>query len=178
MQGSSLLLPGQVQLCAKCLACPAARQHLCPPQVLFAHLLCCLDITALTRSSCHSPPQYCTLAQVSDDAERSVLIRLKTECGYQFTSKLESMFTDIKTSADTMRQYKAKRPGSAGPAGAPDIDLSVQVGANCTAPIAVWSTFQGVAHAGSLMCMLDARSLAACTLKLSAVLFDPISRCL
>lgn len=29
-------------------------------------------------------------------AERSLLVKLKTECGYQFTSKLESMFTDIK----------------------------------------------------------------------------------
>jgi hypothetical protein len=35
---------------------------------------------------------------ISDDAERSLLSKLKTECGYQFTSKLESMFTDIKTS--------------------------------------------------------------------------------
>lgn len=34
----------------------------------------------------------------SDDAERNLLVKLKTECGYQFTSKLESMFTDIKTS--------------------------------------------------------------------------------
>lgn len=35
---------------------------------------------------------------VSDDAERGMLVKLKTECGYQFTSKLESMFTDIRTS--------------------------------------------------------------------------------
>lgn len=35
---------------------------------------------------------------VSDDAERGVLVKLKTECGYQFTSKLESMFTDVRTS--------------------------------------------------------------------------------
>jgi hypothetical protein len=41
--------------------------------------------------------------QVSDEAERSLLVKLKTECGYQFTSKLESMFTDIKTSRDTMQ---------------------------------------------------------------------------
>lgn len=39
----------------------------------------------------------------SDDAERSLLVKLKTECGYQFTSKLESMFTDIKTSRDMMQ---------------------------------------------------------------------------
>eukprot|EP00891_Asterochloris_glomerata_P001669 jgi/Astpho2/1669/e_gw1.00032.27.1_t len=35
---------------------------------------------------------------VSDDAERAMLVKLKTECGYQFTSKLESMFNDVKTS--------------------------------------------------------------------------------
>ena len=58
-------------------------------------------------------------------------MKLKTECGYQFTSKLESMFTDIKTSADTMRAYKTKRPGSnpatSGSSSSSDIDLSVQV---------------------------------------------------
>ncbi|GMH33867.1 hypothetical protein BSKO_01701 [Bryopsis sp. KO-2023] len=42
----------------------------------------------------------------SDDAERSLLVKLKTECGYQFTSKLESMFNDIKTSEDMMRDFK------------------------------------------------------------------------
>jgi hypothetical protein len=36
-----------------------------------------------------------------------MLIKLKTECGYQFTSKLESMFTDIKTSRDVMADFKA-----------------------------------------------------------------------
>ncbi|KAK9090708.1 hypothetical protein Sjap_023885 [Stephania japonica] len=39
---------------------------------------------------------------VSDDAERSLIVKLKTECGYQFTSKLEGMFTDMKTPQDTM----------------------------------------------------------------------------
>ncbi|CAI5526714.1 unnamed protein product [Closterium sp. Naga37s-1] len=34
---------------------------------------------------------------VSDDAERSFIVKLKTECGYQFTSKLEGMFLDMKT---------------------------------------------------------------------------------
>ena len=46
---------------------------------------------------------WCARGQVSDEAERSLLVKLKTECGYQFTSKLESMFTDIKTSRDTMQ---------------------------------------------------------------------------
>ncbi|CAA0822293.1 Cullin-3A [Striga hermonthica] len=42
---------------------------------------------------------------VSDDAERSLIVKLKTECGYQFTSKLEGMFTDMKTSQDTMQDF-------------------------------------------------------------------------
>ena len=52
----------------------------------------------------------------SDDAERSMLVKLKTECGYQFTSKLESMFTDIRTSRDTMqaRGSDARAGGSDG----------------------------------------------------------------
>lgn len=44
---------------------------------------------------------------VSDDAERSLIVKLKTECGYQFTSKLEGMFTDLKTSQDTMQGFYA-----------------------------------------------------------------------
>lgn len=43
---------------------------------------------------------------VSDDAERNMIAKLKTECGYQFTSKLEGMFTDMKLSADTMESFK------------------------------------------------------------------------
>lgn len=54
-----------------------------------------------------------------------MLVKLKTECGYQFTSKLESMFTDIKTSRDTMQEYKARRQASSN--GEDDVELSVQV---------------------------------------------------
>ena len=43
---------------------------------------------------------------VSDDAERGMLAKLKVECGYQFTQKLEGMFNDMRVSADTMRDYK------------------------------------------------------------------------
>ena len=64
--------------------------------------------------------------QTSDDAERSLLVKLKTECGYQFTSKLESMFTDIKTSRDTMLDFKAQDAAASTSASA-DLDLSVQV---------------------------------------------------
>lgn len=48
---------------------------------------------------------------VSDDAERSLIVKLKTECGYQFTSKLEGMFTDMKTSQDTMQGFYAAMGG-------------------------------------------------------------------
>ena len=47
---------------------------------------------------------------VSDDAERSLIVKLKTECGDQFTSKLERMFTDMKTSQDTMQGFYASHP--------------------------------------------------------------------
>jgi cullin 3 len=60
----------------------------------------------------------------SDDAERALLVKLKTECGYQFTSKLESMFTDIKTSQEIMPKFKG---WLAAKGGSLDIDLQVQV---------------------------------------------------
>jgi cullin 3 len=41
-----------------------------------------------------------------------MLVKLKTECGYQFTSKLEGMFTDMKTSHDTMQSFHAALSGN------------------------------------------------------------------
>ena len=43
---------------------------------------------------------------VSDDAERGMLAKLKVECGYQFTQKLEGMFQDMRISADIMDGYR------------------------------------------------------------------------
>ncbi|KAJ2917406.1 hypothetical protein MD484_g3007, partial [Candolleomyces efflorescens] len=43
---------------------------------------------------------------VSDDAERGMLGKLKLESGYQFTSKLEGMFNDMKVSVDAMEDYR------------------------------------------------------------------------
>ncbi|KAG7671586.1 hypothetical protein KSW81_003717 [Nannochloris sp. 'desiccata'] len=60
----------------------------------------------------------------SDDAERSLLVKLRTECGYQFTSKLESMFTDIRTSRDAMADFKSHLTAAHISLG---LDLSVQV---------------------------------------------------
>lgn len=35
-----------------------------------------------------------------------MLAKLKVECGYQFTQKLEGMFHDMKISSDTMKAYQ------------------------------------------------------------------------
>ncbi|MFS7968402.1 putative cullin protein, neddylation [Helianthus anomalus] len=48
---------------------------------------------------------------VSDEAERSLILKLKTECGYQFTLRFERMFTYMKTSEDAMKHfYEAMGP--------------------------------------------------------------------
>lgn len=46
---------------------------------------------------------------VSDDAERAMASQLKAECGYQFTSKLEGMFNDMRISRDMQDTYKAHK---------------------------------------------------------------------
>ena len=43
---------------------------------------------------------------VSDDAERTMVSLLKAECGYQFTTKLEGMFNDMRISRETREEYK------------------------------------------------------------------------
>ncbi|PSC70166.1 cullin 3 [Micractinium conductrix] len=60
----------------------------------------------------------------SEDAEQLLLTKLKTECGYQFTSKLETMFGDIKLSREKMHDFKAHldRKGTK-----LEVDMSVQV---------------------------------------------------
>lgn len=43
---------------------------------------------------------------VSDDSEKNMISKLKTECGCQFTSKLEGMFKDMTVSNSTMDEFK------------------------------------------------------------------------
>ena len=42
----------------------------------------------------------------SDDAEKNMISRLKTECGCQFTCKLEGMFKDITLSNSTADDFR------------------------------------------------------------------------
>ncbi|KAI8344876.1 Cullin [Choanephora cucurbitarum] len=43
---------------------------------------------------------------VSDEAERGMLSKLKRECGYQFTNKLEGMFNDMRLSSEMNGYFK------------------------------------------------------------------------
>lgn len=43
---------------------------------------------------------------LSDEHERNMISKLKKECGYQYTSKIEGMFTDMRMSKGTMEQYR------------------------------------------------------------------------
>jgi len=64
----------------------------------------------------HLARRLLTGRSVSDEAERSMISKLKSECGHQYTSKLEGMFQDMKLSEDLMKQYKNSfTSGSGGP---------------------------------------------------------------
>jgi hypothetical protein len=43
----------------------------------------------------------------SNDSEKAMVSRLKTECGWQFTAKLEGMFKDMDFSEELQRQFEA-----------------------------------------------------------------------
>ena len=45
----------------------------------------------------------------SDEAERAMVSLLKAECGYQFTSKLEGMFNDMRISKETAEKYRSHK---------------------------------------------------------------------
>ncbi|GAA5868593.1 hypothetical protein JCM1840_005500 [Sporobolomyces johnsonii] len=60
----------------------------------------------------------------SFDAERSMLLKLKDECGPGFTQKLEVMFKDMELSSDVMRAYTASSNARSSKAG---FDLSVSI---------------------------------------------------
>ena len=54
----------------------------------------------------------------SDDAEKLMIVKLKSECGFQFTSKLEGMFNDLRLSRDLMERFRKERKAVATMAGA------------------------------------------------------------
>lgn len=66
----------------------------------------------------------------SDEAERAMVSLLKAECGYQFTSKLEGMFNDMRISRDTRDAYKTHKKTSPAESTSPHyrpVDIEVDV---------------------------------------------------
>lgn len=57
----------------------------------------------------HLAKRLLTGRSVSDEAEKQMVSLLKAECGYQFTSKLEGMFNDMRISRDTRDAYKSHK---------------------------------------------------------------------
>ncbi|XP_074652413.1 cullin-1-like [Tubulanus polymorphus] len=60
----------------------------------------------------------------SDDAEASMISKLKQACGFEYTSKLQRMFQDIGVSKDLNEHFKRHLQQSSDPL---DIDFSIQV---------------------------------------------------
>ncbi|KAI8854533.1 Cullin family-domain-containing protein [Chytridium lagenaria] len=46
-------------------------------------------------------------SSVSDEAESNMITRLKNACGFEYTAKLQRMFTDIALSGDVNRQFQS-----------------------------------------------------------------------
>lgn len=67
---------------------------------------------------------------VSDDAERAMVSLLKAECGYQFTTKLEGMFNDMRISRETrdkFKSHKRQQEASEGSSASTGTDIEVDV---------------------------------------------------
>ena len=60
----------------------------------------------------------------SFDMEKSMIAKLKAECGSQFTNKLEGMFKDVQLSKDIMLMFKGNESEAKLPSG---VELYVQV---------------------------------------------------
>jgi cullin-4 len=63
----------------------------------------------------------------SADAERSMLTRLKTECGSGFTQNLEQMFKDVELAREEMQAYKQRLEDRIGYEKGKNVDLSVNI---------------------------------------------------
>lgn len=64
---------------------------------------------------------------VSEEAEKAMVSQLKAECGYQFTSKLEGMFNDMRISKDMRDAYRAHKKSAPSTGNNKPIDIEVDV---------------------------------------------------
>ncbi|KAI8374216.1 Cullin [Radiomyces spectabilis] len=87
---------------------------------------------------------------VSEDAERGMLSKLKRECGYQFTNKLEGMFNDMRLSSEMTSQFKDYGEKALAD---PMVDVTVTV---------LTSTFWPMNLSSSPKCHMPTGILSAC----------------
>eukprot|EP00213_Chloropicon_mariensis_P007024 CAMPEP_0197475558 /NCGR_PEP_ID=MMETSP1309-20131121/7000_1 /TAXON_ID=464262 /ORGANISM="Genus nov. species nov., Strain RCC998" /LENGTH=738 /DNA_ID=CAMNT_0043015633 /DNA_START=203 /DNA_END=2418 /DNA_ORIENTATION=- len=113
-----------------------------------------------------------SLALGMEEHEKTIILKLKTECGYQFTSKLESMFNDIRTSQDIMANFTSSSSGGGGSSSGGrggsatgGIELSVQV-----LTTGSWPTQQAV------QCQVPKELQACCNAFEQFYLEDPLGK--
>lgn len=75
----------------------------------------------------------------SADAERSMLTRLKTECGAGFTQNLEQMFKDVELAREEMQSYKERLEDRIGYEKGKGVDLNVNILSS-----AAWPTYPDI----------------------------------
>lgn len=69
----------------------------------------------------HLAKRLLNAKSVSDEMEKAMIAKLKSECGQQFTSKMEGMFLDMNLSKEIMDSYKSTSYFSTAP-----IEIEVQ----------------------------------------------------
>ncbi|KAI6805217.1 Cullin-domain-containing protein [Hortaea werneckii] len=75
----------------------------------------------------------------SSHAERSMLTRLKTECGAGFTQNLEQMFKDVELAREEMQSYKSRLEERVGYEKGKNVDLTVNI-----LSAAAWPTYPDI----------------------------------
>jgi cullin-4 len=75
----------------------------------------------------------------SADAERSMLARLKTECGSGFTQNLEQMFKDVELAREELQSYKQRLEDRMDYEKGKSLDLSVNILSS-----AAWPTYPDI----------------------------------
>ncbi|EFJ25953.1 hypothetical protein SELMODRAFT_98222 [Selaginella moellendorffii] len=74
-----------------------------------------------------------------DELERSLILKIKTVCGYQFTSKIETMLKDMRTSEDLMQRFR---------------NMQANINAAVNINVQVLTTGSWPAYASSSQCIL------------------------
>ncbi len=66
-----------------------------------------LTFIIFRQKPCHlSSQRLLAGSSESEHSEKSMISKLKTECGYQWTSKLEGMFKDVQLSKDLCHNFR------------------------------------------------------------------------